>query len=174
MKWFIVVLNCIIFVIFYLLWKHHDHFLVPENLSKLFEINLSTSTILFGVLGIWISSVYGTNISSIYSQGLDKNKDALSDINFLINPLLFSVLNIFICLLFFLFKSILSSIDIEWLDKILVLKLTTYISYYLIVCLGWFIFKAFTPFFKLRLEIQKLISKANLFDDRLKVNAKKK
>lgn len=174
MKWFIVVLNFIILVVFYLLWENFNHFLRADNLSKLFEINLSTSTILFGVLGIWISSVYGTNISSIYSQGLDKNKEALSDINFLINPLLFSVLNIFICLLFFLCKSILSSIEIEWLDKIFILKLATYISYYLIICLGWFIFKAFTPFFKLRFEVQKLISKANLFDDRLKVNSKKK
>lgn len=174
MRIFIVILNCIILVIFYLLWGYYDHFLKPDNLSKLFEINLSTSTILFGVLGIWISSVYGTNISSIYSQGLDKNTEALSDINFLINPLLFSVSNIFICLLFFLFKSILTSIYIDWLDKVFLLKLSTYISYYLILCLGWFIFKAFAPFFKLRFEVQKLISKANLFDDRLKVNEKKK
>lgn len=172
MKWLKIILNLLIFAGFFLLWNCYDHFLNLERLTRLFEINLTSSTILFGVLGIWVSSVYGTNISFVYSQGIEKNTEALSNINFLINPLLFSVGNISICIMFFLSQSILSSISIENLNKVFLLKISTYTSYYLLLCLGWFIFKAFAPFFKLRFEIQKLIAKSKMADNRLKVNKK--
>ncbi|WP_026952899.1 hypothetical protein [Algoriphagus mannitolivorans] len=98
-----------------------------EYINKLFEISIVVSSILFGVLGIWLSSIYGESIKILFQNIADIDSSSIiNEIKRLFYPLFFSFFSISISLLFFclqIFKSNLEFISInKTILKIIVLS----------------------------------------------------
>lgn len=72
-------------------------------ISKLFEISLVVSSILFGVLGIWLSTVYNDSLK-VYlrnDSSIDDLKSVNNEIKRLLYPLFFSFISVSCSLLYF-------------------------------------------------------------------------
>lgn len=163
----------IFFVLFVSLLWCNDLFLSVDKISILYQISLTVSTILFGVLGIWISSVYNTSLTSFEFKDTESSEKSLAAMDYLINPLIFSVVNIVFCILFYIISSILDNMELSINLKVNLLKVSTYICYYFLLLQCWFVLSVFSPFFRLKLELKKMIKIKEITLNRLKVNKKK-
>jgi len=122
--------------------------------ENLLSINIGISTILFGVLGVWISIVYGEALSSLV-KGTDLDREiSLKNIGYLIYPMLWCVLSIIVCtaMIFgrYLFRHLLIELNLysaSLKSSASILILLTSIELFYIIAL-------FKPILKVAIELR--------------------
>lgn len=133
-----------------------DYFVSSGSLDRLFEISITISSILFGVLGIWISTVYGDSLSSFVKGNTEEKNEAIKNLEVLIVPLLLSFLCIVVGVMFFMVKAQLTeNFDLNDETKIFLLKLS-FTLYFLTTALQfWYLTSIFKPLLGLSYKLER-------------------
>lgn len=150
-----------------------DLYISADSLDKLFQISITISSILFGVLGIWISTVYGESLSVFIKGDKTDRNDAINNVEILIIPLLFSFLCILVGVCFFIFKVQLS----ENFDLCLDIKVFLLQFSFTIYCLTtalqfWYLTSIFKPLLSLSFKMEREKIKDNMINQHFKPNKK--
>lgn len=99
---------------------------IPLSLvTKFFEISITVSSILFGVIGIWLSSVYNEGFKAILSKNIQDKSAVSKEIKQLLNPLLCSIASIIFCLFFFISLAIVKDFCLTIQIKKILLQIST-------------------------------------------------
>lgn len=146
-----------------------DLYLSSNSLSKLFEISITISSILFGVLGIWVSTVYSESLTAFTTGTKDEKNEAIGNLEILIIPLLFSLFCILIGVFFFIFKSqLIENFKLFYEFKVVLLKfsftvycITTFIQF-------WYLASIFKPILSLSFKMEKDKIKNNIKEEHFK------
>lgn len=119
----------------------YNNLYIPLTLvSKLYEISITVSSILFGVLGIWLSSIYSEGFKLLLESKFEEKEVIRNEIKILINPLLCSIISIILGLLFFIGLSLAIDWNLQPYIKFALLKISTsvfiFVSFFQIKYLG--------------------------------------
>lgn len=138
---------------------YKGYYLKSDSQFVLYQISITLSGILFGVLGIWVSTVYNESWGKFISGGRGEQDEAKVEIKYLIEPMFMSIVCIVASIGFFIMRFELAenfSLSVEHKRTLLKLSFSLYMIITL-VQLG-FLFVIFKPLFSLLRKIRSVSS----------------
>lgn len=142
----ILILILLLSIIYYLSFIYLEYdcesiFFIKE----IFDFNINFSFMLFGVIGVWISIVYSDSLKLIITGNKQQINDIHQNIDYLINPFIYSIISLLISFIFYFSKNILK-------EYLFYNKISFFIVSSLFIGHFYFLFMIFKPFFILRTE----------------------
>lgn len=159
----LLIVGCLYFIVF------KDFYLRLESIESLYEISITISSILFGVLGIWVSIVYADSFSSFIKGSSNERRSSIANIKVLFKPLFYSILCILLGVLFFIVDfQVRENCPDCYLHKDIFLKVGLVIYLLITLVQFWYIISIFRPLIELIFNLETQDEEASVKDQFLK------